>query len=183
MLYFYEYLRFNENNQGKGLQIINNTILKRTLDEYKWSTCTFGKKITKKTCNTMTVHIKWKKCTNDFMMGYVNENINDFDWNESMGLRKNRSISGGIYVYKGNRRLGIYDKENVFKLFRYESTETFKQNDVFKLTFNLNENKFTVHHNEKYVDGWALYNFQQIIPAISLRKINTEIEIIKCKFT
>ena len=151
ILYYYQYLKFNQNICSQGLKIINDTIIQKTGTDYKWSSCAFGKEITNKMCNKCDLHIKWKHCVDDFVMGYI-INTDNFDYNEAPCNRANKNNSSGIYVYIGNATFGLYDKFHTFKDLGYRSTNGYKENDIFVISFNFQENTQSLHHNGKYVD-------------------------------
>ena len=115
-------------------------------------------------------------------MGFITSSIEDSikNWNHEIGDYDNKQHSMGIYVNKYSKSFRIYWKEDYNRKLTYISTENYKKNDKFMLSFNFGDDKVTIHHNDTLADTFSLANNKMIIPAFSLRS-QEEIEIIKWK--
>ena len=179
----------NNKYSPKKLQFVNDRTVKSIQTAGHYVSCIFGEEIYRGNCNKFVLHILWKKCIADFFMGFifnlpVNDSLNNkFDFNERLSDNdKNINCSVGINVYKRNKCLKLYDKNNRNVALKYRSTKYFGQNDVFILSFDFNLNKLIIHHNGKKADTISINKYQSIIPAFSLDDKNEELEVIKWKF-
>ena len=64
----------------------------------------------------------------------------------------------------------------------YKSTQNFKSNDIFALSFNFINNTLIIFHNNIKADTVSLHYNRKITPAFSLYGKYTEIEVIKYEF-
>ena len=103
-----------------------------------------------------------------------------------LGQGEIKSTSCGIVIANGYKHFILYDKNNSYKSLKYRSkNDGFKDDDIFRLTYDFINGKIIIYHNDICADkiSFGEYNYKSIIPAFSLYTQSTQIEIIKWNFS
>ena len=165
-----------------------------------WGSCIFGDNLCLNSFIKYKLHsfdilikIEWGICEQgaEIHFGFVfseSLKIHKFKWDKELGGRKNQKYSVGLWFTENGGSIYImspYSRCKKWYKTNKEKNIKFKNNDIFKLNFDLIDLKLNIYHNNIFIgDTLNLndYKNKYIIPAFSLKGFGTKINIIDYKY-
>ena len=185
---------FNGDLINKNLKVIDNkTITKVEHDGY--AMCAVGKAISKDMCDIFRVefHLKDYKDGNFcWFIGFCGlpfiDSTTKIDWKSAPGYTSNSIKSVGMCVYgniQGDERNRTWIWRNMSKINgdKLCGDEDLKIGDKFMFEFNFIESKCHIYYNSKNTGCFVKFDYEQIIPLLTLYFVGEVIEITRYEFS
>eukprot|EP01084_Bolivina_argentea_P017816 33238_1 len=173
-------IKWNTNTETNNIKFSDDhkTVTKTDPQSSSVSTVLINKTITKEMCNefSITLIINGDEI-NGCLLGYVSS-INDIkDWNQALGFDPNKQTSMGLLIDDDSPFLKLCDKDNTAEQLKCEYSECPKGGDTFLFCFNFVNDNLIVYHNNNKMDTLSLNGNKNIIPAVSLIRDGSSVQI------